>query len=231
MNFGYAPSDDEPYLELHQEDEINRYSIQLYHYLASKPKLGGLDVLEVGSGRGGGAAFISKYHRPKKVTGLDIAVNAVKIAREYFGTDSVEFVQGSAEHLPFADKSFDVVINVESSHTYGSVPKFLTEVKRVLRNGGYLLCTDIRTSKDVETFRQQMQSCGLDLISAEDISDYVSRAIELEEHIKQKRIRENIPVSMQAVFKQFAGVEGSKAHLNLKNGTLVYYRFVLRKAG
>ena len=229
MNFGYAPSGNEPFLKLNDEDEINRYPIQLYHYLASKINLNGLDILEVGSGRGGGAAFIKKHHQPEKVTGLDIAVNAVRLANEYFGGEGIEFVQGSAEQLPFADESFDVVINVESSHTYGSVPGFLSEVNRVLRKGGYLLCTDIRASKDVRIFTQAMHTCSLQVITEENISDHVRQAIELEEPIKQARIQENIPAFIREIFKQFAGVKGSKAHINLKSGALVYYRFVLRK--
>src|ERR1044071_239193 len=231
MNFGYAHFDNEPFLKLNNEDEINRYPIQLYHYLAAKTNLDGLDVLEVGSGRGGGAAFIKKYHQPKKMIGLDIAVNAVRIAKEYFGVEGIDFVQGSAEHIPFADESFDVVINVESSHAYGSVPRFLSEVKRVLRTGGYFLCSDIRTAKDASTFKQEMHMCGLQVITEENISNNVRQAIEQEEPIKQKRIHENIPGFMQAIFRQFAGVKGSKAHLNLKSGELVYYRFVLRKPG
>ena len=231
MNFGYAPSGDEPLLTLNQEDEINRYSIQLYHYLASKVSLAGQQVLEVGSGRGGGAAFIKKYHQPQIVTGLDIAANAVSLANDYFAAEGIRFIQGSAEHLPFADDSFEAVINVESSHTYGSVPQFLSEVKRVLRPGGYLLCTDIRTSKDAHAFKQTMHSCGLELIAEEDISDNVRRAIELEEPIKQVRIQEHVPSFMRDIFRQFAGVKGSKAHVSLKDGTLVYYRFVLRKTG
>lgn len=229
MNYGYAPSDHEPFLKLNEGDEINRYPIQLYYYLAAKVSLEALDVLEVGSGRGGGAACILKYLKPRKIIGLDIAFNAVRLANNYFGSESVSFMQGSAEHLPFNDESFDVVINVESSHTYGSVPHFLMEVKRVLRKGGYLLCTDIRTAEGMELFRRQMHSCGLSLILEENISDNVKRAIELEEPIKQKRITENVPPMLQGIFRQFAGVKGSKAYLQLKNGELQYYRFVLRK--
>ncbi len=81
-------------------------------------------MLEVGSGRGGGAAYIKKYLNPKKIIGLDIALNAVKISNQYFSKENISFVQGSAEHLPFENATFDIVINVESSHTYGSVPKF-----------------------------------------------------------------------------------------------------------
>ena len=44
-----------------------------------------------------------------------------------------DFVQGNAESLPFADQSFDVVINVEASLHYLDFARILTEVKRVLR--------------------------------------------------------------------------------------------------
>lgn len=231
MNFGYAPFAHEPVLQLKSEDEINRYPIQLYHYLAAKINLAALDVLEVGSGRGGGAVFIKNYHHPKKMTGVDIAQNAVNIAREYFGCEGVDFVQGSAEHLPFADESFDAVINVESSHAYGSVPRFLAEVTRVLRRGGYFLCADIRTSEAMLRFRKEIHSCGLQVITEENISDNVRRAVELEEPVKQKRIQENIPNWMQEIFAEFAGVRGSKLDINLRDGKLIYYRFVLRKPG
>ncbi len=230
MNYGYTPSMAEPLLKLHPRDEVNRYPIQLYYYLAAKVQFEARDVLEVGSGRGGGAACLKNYLNPKSITGLDIAKNAVQLANEYFGSSGISFVQGSAEQLPFANETFDIVINVESSHTYGSVPLFLAEVKRVLRSGGYLLCADIRTKSDLVLFRQQMQSCGLTMIIEEDISENVRRAIELEEPIKQLRITEHIPKSLQPIFKEFAGVKGSKAHLQLANGELRYVRFVLQKA-
>ena len=56
MNFGYASFDEVPAkLPLLPEDEPNRFSIQLYHYVATflgtKSSLKGLNVLEVGSVR------------------------------------------------------------------------------------------------------------------------------------------------------------------------------------
>jgi ubiquinone/menaquinone biosynthesis C-methylase UbiE len=229
MNYGYAPAEQAMQPLLHDEDEVNRYPIQLYHCLATKTNLEGLDVLEVGSGRGGGAAYLKKYFKLKTITGIDIANNAVMIANEYFATEGIGFVQGSAEQLPFSDGTFDVVINVESSHTYGSVPMFLMEVRRVLRNSGYLLLADIRTAHDVELLKQQIYSCGLTVLAEENISANVSRAIELEEPIKQQRIAEHVPERWQAIFRQFAGVKGSQAHLQLQNGKLVYTLFVLKK--
>jgi len=55
MNYGYTSlREGEPTLALQPDDEPNRYSIQLYHHVASAVPLAGLDVLEVGSGRGAG---------------------------------------------------------------------------------------------------------------------------------------------------------------------------------
>jgi ubiquinone/menaquinone biosynthesis C-methylase UbiE len=229
MNYGYAPSESEASLKLEQEDEINRYPIQLYHYLASKVNMEGLKILEVGSGRGGGADYIGRYLKPEIIIGLDIAVNAVELANKYYSSEGVKFIPGSAEQLPFADEDFDVVINIESSHTYGSVYRFLSDVKRVLRPGGYLLLADLRTSVAASILQQQIILSGMQIVSEEDISNNVVRGIELEEPIKLKRIEDNIPRWMQAIFKQFAGVTGSKAHIQLISGHLIYKRFLVRK--
>ena len=63
----------------------------------------------------------------------------------------------------------------------------------------------------------------------EDITTNVINAIELEEDVKQKRISDNIPKWIAKPFKEFAGVKGSRIHEDLKNGSLVYRRFVLQK--
>ncbi len=229
MNYGYAPYPREVPLMLQPEDEINRYSIQLYHYLVSILDVPGKEILEVGSGRGGGANYIRKYLRPEKITGLDIAHNAIKLSNERHSTAGLTFVQGNAERLPFADESFDVVINVESCHAYGSVPAFLKEVKRVLRPGGYFLCTDLRSPNGMLTLKKNLMSTGMCLSLDEDITENVIRAIELEETIKQKRISDGIPKWLSKPFKEFAGVKGSKIHKDLKASSLVYHRFVLQK--
>src|SRR5258708_19594708 len=72
-----------------------------------------------------------------------MSVEATALARRQPGEESaVEFVGGDAENLPFAKASFDVVINVESAHCYGSIDRFLAEVHRVLRSSGRLAFAD-----------------------------------------------------------------------------------------
>jgi len=229
MNYGYQPSEKEPSLDLHQCDEINRYPIQLYHYLASRVELNGLEILEVGSGRGGGANFVKKYHCPNKVIGIDIAHNAVKLSRQVHTTEGLYFLQGNAEKIPFNDESFDAVLNVESCHAYGSVPIFLKEVKRILKPGGYFLCTDMRSPTGLQTLRNNLLKSGMEIIEEEDVSKNVVKAIEQEEPFKKERIKRSIPKWLQKAFSEFAGVLGSKIHTDLRDGILLYYRFVLKK--
>jgi SAM-dependent methyltransferase len=228
MNYGYIPNENERPLEL-RENVMQQYSLQMYHYLASKTTLAGKHVLEAGSGRGGGARHIAQFFNPASYTGLDLAQNAVDLANSLHVLPNLKFIQGSAEEIPFADNSLDVVINVESCHAYGSVPKFLSEVKRVLKPGGYLLLVDFRGDNKMNVLRSHLFDTGMEMVEEEDISGNVIRSIEAEDETKRARIKALVPARWQKLFCKFAGVVGSPFHLTLKNGTRHYYRFVLRK--
>jgi len=229
MNYGYAPAGSNRALALQPNDEINRYPIQLYHFLAEKTEIKDKHVLEVGSGRGGGASYITRYMKPAKMVGLDIASNAIKLASKNHPETNLHFLQGNAEKLPFDDQSFDVVLNVESCHAYGSVPRFLSEVKRVLKPGGIFLCTDMRDPNGMLLLKSYLQDSGLTLLSEENITGNVVLAIEEEDSIKQKRIEQHVKPWMRSTFSQFAGTKGSQIHLDLQSNALIYYSFVMQK--
>lgn len=230
MNYGYVPNDNEQPLQLPDDPKIQRYPMQMYHYLAMKTEIAGKQVLEVGSGRGGGARYIASALKPGFFTGLDLAQSAVDLANKIHVFPNLKFIQGSAEAIPMANNSIDVVINVESCHAYGSVPKFLSEVHRVLKRGGYLLLVDFRNEENMVQFNNEINGCGLTLLEKENISHNVVNSIEAEDESKKNRIKTLIPPKWQKLFSEFAGVVGSRFHLTLKNRTRFYYRFVLQKA-
>src|SRR5258708_6970193 len=202
----------------------------MYHYLAAKTVIEGKQILEVGSGRGGGARYIAESLKPSCYTGMDIAQNAVDLANKLHSCPNLNFIQGSAEAIPLADQSVDVVINVESCHAYGSVCKFLGEVKRVLKPGGYLLLVDFRNTESMAEFNNQISNAGLCLIEKENISRNVVQSIEAEDQRKKERIKKLVPAKWQKLFSEFAGVVGSRFYNTLKNETRFYYRFVLQKS-
>jgi ubiquinone/menaquinone biosynthesis C-methylase UbiE len=230
MNYGYAALDGEAALPLRVGDEGNRYSIQLYHHLASKAQLAGADVLEVGSGRGGGASYLMRYLGPRRVVGVELAAGAVRFARRRHRAKGLSFLHGDAERLPCGDGSFDVVINVESCHAYGNLPRFLGEVRRVLRDGGAFLCADLRDAQEMRAFHSELRDSGMELVEAADITPNVVAALERSEPAKREQIRRIVPHWARAVIGQFAGLRGSSSHALLSSRAMVYHAFILRKS-
>lgn len=139
MNYGYAMPAGDVGPALESADEPDRLCIQLYAHVLSGTELRGADVLEVGCGRGGGSSFIARYRGPRTTTGLDLSRKSIALCRRHRRAPGLSFVQGDALAMPFADHSFDVVVNLESSHCYDSMDDFLAEVHRVLRPGGSFL--------------------------------------------------------------------------------------------
>lgn len=231
MNYGYVPNESEKSITLPADLSIQKYPLQMYHYLAAKTPLEGKQVLEVGSGRGGGAKHIASFYKPAFYTAMDLAQSAVDLANQIHILPNLKFIQGNAESIPVASESMDVVVNVESSHAYGSVDKFLSEVKRVLKPGGYLLLVDFRSDNTINNFKNQLKNSGLVMLEEEDISKNVINSIELEDESKTARIKALIPARWQKLFSEFAGVVGSRFYLTLKDGSRSYCRFVLQKKG
>jgi len=229
MNYGYVPNESEKSIAILDTISIQKYPLQMYHYLAIKTPLEGKHVLEVGSGRGGGAKHIAGLFKPAYYTAMDLAQSAVDLANQIHILLNLKFIQGNAESIPVASESMDVVVNVESSHAYGSVEKFLTEVMRVLKPGGHLLIVDFRSDNTISNFKDQLENSNLELLEEEDISKNVINSIELEDESKTARIKALIPSRWQKLFSEFAGVVGSRFYLTLKDGSRSYYRFVLRK--
>ncbi len=229
MNYGYVPNANEDPFDIPLPPEVQRYSLQMYHYLALKSDVEGKLVLEVGSGRGGGAKHVAGTLHPKSYVGLDLAQSAVDLANKIHNLPNLQFIQGSAESIPLNDDTIDVLLNVESCHAYGSVDKFLSEVKRVLKPGGYLLLVDFRSVENMDLLKRQLVNSGLELLEEEDISQNVVNAMEAEDDVKKARIKRLVPERWQKLFAEFAGVVGSRLHTNLINGDRLYYRFVLKK--
>ena len=230
MNYGYALLHGEAYpLALEAPEEPNRYSIQLYHYVAARVPLAGRDVLEVGCGRGGGASFVKRYLQPRQMTGVDFSPKAVRICREQHRLEGLTFVPGDAEALPLPDASFDAVVNVESSHCYGSMPAFLAQVKRVLRPGGHFLFADLRSESDRERLQRQIGECGLTVLEQEDITANVVEALRRDSQRKLALLEQHGNPRLMSVFRQFAAIEGSGVYEGFRNGSAVYLRYLMQK--
>jgi SAM-dependent methyltransferase len=102
----------------------------------------GLDLLDVGTGTGGNVA-IPAARRGANVVGLDIAPELFEHARRRAaeaGVD-IEWVEGDAQDLPFAEESFDRVISTFGAMFAPDHERAAAELVRVCRPGGRLAMT------------------------------------------------------------------------------------------
>ncbi|MGO4171798.1 class I SAM-dependent methyltransferase [Bosea sp. TAF32] len=228
MNYGFLPSGSA--FPLGQDDEADRPFIGLYAQAVDGLPLDGAHVLEIGSGRGGGARYVARYHAPASVTGIDYSPATVQLARRLNGdVANLTFEVGDSEKLPFADASIDVVVNIESSHCYGDVAAFAREVERVLAPGGWFTFADMRGKTALAQLRQQLAVPGLTLRSETDLSKGVIAALDAAELRKRTRIAKIR--FMRGFVAEFAGAQGSVLYRELSEGGVVYIAQRYQKNG
>jgi ubiquinone/menaquinone biosynthesis C-methylase UbiE len=229
MNYGYAHADGTR-IWLEPEHEAERYALQLYHHVATAVPIEGKDVLEVGSGRGGGAAYISRYLKPRQMVGVDRTASSVDFARRHFAAEkNLRFKQGDAHDLPFEGESFDAVVNVESAQHYKDIGRFLAEVHRVLRPGGHLLIACFEDASKSVFPRQALQRSRLRKVREEDITPCVVRAMDLDSARREGLAQKLVPPFLRGLAGEFAGVRGTALYESFATGGCPYLCFVYRK--
>jgi ubiquinone/menaquinone biosynthesis C-methylase UbiE len=231
MNYGFAPLEPAPALQLEAPDEPDRLCIQLYQHAVGAVDLRGKAVLEVGSGRGGGASYVSRYLRPLSVAGLDVSQEAVDLCNRHRKAPGLSFLCGDAQSMPFPGASFDAVINIESSHCYPSMEDFLHEVHRVLRPGGSFLFADLRSCDGLHALHRQFAASPLNLEREDDITPNVLTALRVDNDRKLQLIQDLIPWPFRRPFEAFAGIEGTMNYVGFENGRLRYVSAHLTKRG
>lgn len=227
MNYGFAEDHNEIHLE--PSDEINRYPIQLYYQLVRAHDLEGKDILEIGCGRGGGLAFLTKLLHPSSAVGIDRDPTAVEFCNRHWGKPGLRFLQGDAQSVDLPDNSFDVIINVESSHRYENLNHFLSEVRRLLRPNGVFLLTDFRGMADMPELLSHFQQSGLEMTGNDDVTRQVVKALELDDKRRRGLVNNLVPRFMQKIALDFSGAKGSPTYRRFDSGKWIYFNYFFRK--
>jgi ubiquinone/menaquinone biosynthesis C-methylase UbiE len=185
LNYGYAEASSEPCLWIAPSDRDHKYHLNLVKHVMSGMELAGRTVLEVGSGRGGNCYYMSRYTRAERIYGVDLCEANVQFCRAVHRLPNVVFLRGDAEQLPFRSETFDVVLNLESSHCYPHFDQFLAEVHRVLKPQGTFCYADLWFLEFLELdwkYRKQaLDLVPFILLSEEDISEPVFQALKSKE--------------------------------------------------
>lgn len=116
-------------------------------------------VLEVAPGPGYFAIELAKLGN-YQVTGLDISHTFVDIARRNASDAgvSVDFHQGNAAAIPFADQSFDFILCRAAFKNFSEPVRALQEMYRVLAKGGQALIIDLRADASPDSINQAVDA-------------------------------------------------------------------------
>jgi cyclopropane fatty-acyl-phospholipid synthase-like methyltransferase len=126
------------------------------------------DILDVGSGFSEPATIWKSEFPQIKVSCLNVNPQQLNFAsrilkgdgsasKQYLsGSDHINLVNSTATKLPFANKSMDRIIALESAQHFKPFSEFISESKRVLREKGILVIampTLAKSAKSLEVFK------------------------------------------------------------------------------
>ena len=150
-------------------DRSTRKDMERFRALAARLRTvlpQGGDMLEVAPGPGYLAIEMAKggAHR---VTGLDVSRTMVELGQGNAAEAEVQvdFRQGNASAMPFADESFDLLACSAAFKNFSQPHRALAEMHRVLRPGGTALVLDLRKDVPMSEIRKYFRAIGLSTIN------------------------------------------------------------------
>lgn len=226
-NFGYVPDASPQHARVDLPDRmLNRNTVRLVLEVIGDRALDGRRVLDVGCGRGGTIWVIARYFQPRQLVGLDLSSSAIRFDARTHRSDHVAFLEGDAEALPFRSDWFDVVSNVESSHSYPDIDAFYGEVSRVLRPGGAFVYTDVFSPAAWDDHVARLEALGLRVERTRDITANVLRSCDETAGEKRGAYR----TGNDSVFMgNFLGTPDSEVYRLMKSGDWAYRILALSK--
>jgi ubiquinone/menaquinone biosynthesis C-methylase UbiE len=226
LNFGYLPDGSKQYSQVElPANVLNKNSVKLVLEVIGDCDLTGRKVLDLGCGRGGAVSVVHKYFQPESMTGLDLSSEAIAFCRREHRYSNAVFLEGDAERVPFPDNSFDVILNLESSHSYPDLFAFYGEVFRLLNRRGYFLYTDLYAVNRMNENVKKLLEIGFVLEKDRDITRNVLLSCN---EISQRRAQAFHEGNNRDLMNEFLAVPGSAVYQDMANGVSTYRVFKAR---
>jgi len=196
-------------------DEVERYRYR--EYAPWMPRVMGFDqfrdakLLEIGCGMG--TDLLQFARGGARCVGIDLTPRSVEITRHRFRLYDAggAFMISDGEHLPFRDRSFDVVYSNGVLHHTPDTAGAISEVHRVLRPGG--------TAKVMLYHRNSLNYwleivlrrgiLGAEFLRGRSAEEIMSRVIEFSDHGARPLVKVYSRREMRELFGMFkeVGVE------------------------
>jgi ubiquinone/menaquinone biosynthesis C-methylase UbiE len=161
----------EMYEERYAEEQKAKYLIALKNVEVTEAA-----VLDVGCGSG----LFFKEAAPKAsfIIGVDISRKLLQHAKQQAGDfGNVLVLQADADHLPFQNGFFDVVLSFTVLQNMPKPSATLSELKRVTKPVGRVVVTGLKRFFSLTLFTDLLEAAGFTIVSfddSEELKCYVS---------------------------------------------------------
>jgi len=131
-----------PLMHIDQFFSLEDYCLRLMHlsaYEAVAQMARDKKVLEIGCNTGYGTKLLSNVCR--RIVGVDLSMTALKVAREKYSGENVDYLLIDGLKLPFADAEFELIVSFQVIEHISNYHTYLSELRRVLVPGGIAVFT------------------------------------------------------------------------------------------
>ncbi|CAF1086118.1 unnamed protein product [Adineta steineri] len=229
MNWGYADVDE------HIDDHTGYYSKKLYQQVLANVTLTDQNILEVGCGRGAGAAWCVRTYTPHSYVGIDPSRNTINLCEQRYSTiPRLSFMTADPKtHLPFQNESADIVLSIETTNVFDeivAVKEFIDEITRVLTPDGYFLWCGLCNADGSSVLIDYLTANNVFIIKEKiNITRNVLHALDIQSNSRADFIDRYIQPPDQDYCRLLAGLPGTQLYDNLQQGYAEYWRVVFRK--
>ncbi|CAF0990604.1 unnamed protein product [Adineta steineri] len=229
MNWGYADLDE------HIDDNTGYYSKKLYQQVLTNVTLTDQNILEVGCGRGAGAAWCVRTYAPHSYVGIDPSRDIINLCQQcYSTTPRLSFTIGDPKtHLSFQNESMDVVLLIETTNSFDeieAVKKFVNEITRVLTPNGYFLWCGLCNVDGPSVLIDYLTANNAFIIKEKiNITTNVLHALDIQSNSRADFIDRYIQPADQEYCCLLTGLPGTQSYDNMQQGRAEYWRVVFHK--
>jgi SAM-dependent methyltransferase len=138
---------------------LTDYCLHLIHlkaYEEATSLAAGKVILDLGCNNGYGSAALREIC--SQVAALDVSPAAIEDAQRRFAGRGIDFRLYDGRNIPFANRSFDMVVSFQVIEHLEDTAPYLTEIARVLRPSGVVLFTTpnaaIRLDQDMKPWNE-----------------------------------------------------------------------------
>ena len=182
-------------------------------------------VLDIGCGEGFPIIEIaSRFGETSRCIGLDPLAGPLKRLdhkKQVYGLPFVYAVQGTAEALPLADRSVDLVVSNNGTNNVADVHKTFMECRRIMKPGGQLVIA-VNTEQTMTEFYQLFEAVLLEQGLAESMG-------KIKDQIRRKRLsRKALESVLHACGFAVRQVIEDRFSMRFVDGTTLFRHYLIR---